>query len=226
MIKRLQGAGVGIQYNTEVKELRGDERVETVLLINNKTGEEKETAVDWVVICVGTEPDTGLAQAAGLEMDGKFVRVDQHMMTNKPGVFACGEITGGERHLITAASEGSLAGMAASEYLALEKPILSLSKQGGAIHRLLEDSGVPFLLADLEDEEEIRRVLERAARGDFDGGEGWSGVGAFAFDRMALRLATLRTDAADGRRVRGRDFKESEVRYPMRRSHGGPGEQL
>lgn len=77
------------------------------------------------------------------------------------------------------------------EYLALRKPILSLSKRGGAIHRLLEDSGVPFLLADLEDEEEIRIVLKRAAKGDFDGGEGWNGVGAFAFDRLALRLAKL-----------------------------------
>ena len=41
-------------------------------------------------------------------------------MTSVEGIFACGEITGCERHLITAASDGSLAGMAASEYLALQ----------------------------------------------------------------------------------------------------------
>ncbi len=121
MVKKVQGAGIAILYNAEVKEIRGAERVETALLINNKTGEERETPVDWLVICVGTEPDTGLARAAGLEMHGNYVRVDKKMMTSKPGVFACGEITGGERHLITAASEGALAGMAASEYLALDK---------------------------------------------------------------------------------------------------------
>ena len=43
------------------------------------------------------------------------------MMTSKSGIFACGEITGSERHLITAASEGASVGMAVSEYLALEK---------------------------------------------------------------------------------------------------------
>jgi len=43
------------------------------------------------------------------------------MMANKPGIFACGEITGSKRHLITAASEGASAGMATSEYLALER---------------------------------------------------------------------------------------------------------
>jgi thioredoxin reductase (NADPH) len=121
MNKKLQGAGVQVWYNNEVKEIKGSDRVEAVVLINNKTGEEREIAVDWIVICVGTEPDTKLVREAGLEMDGDFVRVNRRMMTSKPGVFACGEITGSERHLITAASEGASAGMATSEYLALEK---------------------------------------------------------------------------------------------------------
>ena len=121
MVKRLEGAGIAIWYNTEAKEIRGGEQVESVVLVNNKTSEQKELAVDWVVICVGTEPDTRLAQAAGVDMDRNYVNVGRNMMTSKPGVFACGEIIGRERHLITAASEGALAGMAASEYLALEK---------------------------------------------------------------------------------------------------------
>ena len=121
MTKRLLKEGVQLWYNTELKEIRGSDRLETAAIINNKTGEEKEVAVDWIVICVGTEPDTSLAREAGLEMTGSFVKTNDQMMTSKPGVFACGEITGGERHLITAASQGALAGMAASEYLALEK---------------------------------------------------------------------------------------------------------
>ena len=42
------------------------------------------------------------------------------MRTNEDRIFACGEITPGHRHLITSASEGASAGMAASEYLALQ----------------------------------------------------------------------------------------------------------
>ena len=121
MTKRLQKEGIRIWYNTELKEIKGGDRVETAVLANNKTGEQKEVAVDWVVICVGTEPDTRLVQEAGLEMTGTFVIINKKMLTSKPGIFACGEITGSERHLITAASEGGSAGMAVSEYLALEK---------------------------------------------------------------------------------------------------------
>jgi thioredoxin reductase (NADPH) len=121
MTKRLQKEEVQIRYDTELKEIKGSDRVEMAVLVNNKTGEQQEIAVDWIVICVGTEPDNRLAQEAGLEMTGAFVIIDKKMMTSKPGIFACGEITGGERHLITAASEGATAGMAVSEYLALEK---------------------------------------------------------------------------------------------------------
>jgi len=121
MVRRLQKEGIQIWYNTEVKEIKGSDKVETAVLVNNKTDEEREIAVDWVVICVGTDVDTELAREARIEMAGSFVKVDAQMMTQKPGVFACGEITGCDRHLITATSQGAAAGMAASEYLALEK---------------------------------------------------------------------------------------------------------
>jgi thioredoxin reductase (NADPH) len=120
MIKRLQNEGIEIWYNTEVKEIRGSDKVEAAIVANNKTGEQKEIAIDWVIICVGTEPNTRLAQEAGIEMEGKFVKVDSQMRTNKDGIFACGEITPGHRHLITSASQGASAGMAVSEYLALQ----------------------------------------------------------------------------------------------------------
>jgi thioredoxin reductase (NADPH) len=87
---------------------------------NNKTAEQKEVAIDWIVICVGTEPNIRLAKEAGIEMEGKFVKVDNQMRTNREGVFACGEIIPGHRHLITSTAEGASAGMAASEYLALQ----------------------------------------------------------------------------------------------------------
>jgi len=120
MTKRLQKEGIEIWYNTEVKEIKGNNKVEAAVVVNNKTAEQEEIAIDWVIICVGTEPNTKVVQEAGIEMEGKFVKVDNQMRTNIEGIFACGEITPGHRHLITSASEGASAGMAASEYLALE----------------------------------------------------------------------------------------------------------
>ncbi|MBL7061345.1 MAG: FAD-dependent oxidoreductase [Dehalococcoidia bacterium] len=121
MTKSLQKEGIEIWYNTELKEIRGGDWVQTAVVVNNKTGAEKEIGVDWIVICVGTEPDTRLAREAGLEMKGTVVKINSQMMTSKPGIFACGEITGCDRHLISSASQGACAGMYASEYLALEK---------------------------------------------------------------------------------------------------------
>jgi thioredoxin reductase (NADPH) len=121
MTKRLQREGIQIWYNTELKEIKGSDWVEAAVLVNNKIGEQKEIAVDWIVICVGTKPDTKLAREIGLEMKDPFVVINKMMMTSKPGIFACGEITGCDRHLISSASEGACAGMAVSEYLASEK---------------------------------------------------------------------------------------------------------
>ena len=120
MVKRLQKEGVKIRYNTEVKEIKGDEEVERAVLVNNKTGMEEEIPINWVVICVGTVPNTELPRKMGLKMTDEFVKVDDQMRTSRKGIFACGELTPGHRHLISSAADGASAGMAASEYLALE----------------------------------------------------------------------------------------------------------
>jgi len=77
------------------------------------------------------------------------------------------------------------------EYLVLKKPIISLSKKGGAIHNLLDESSIPYLLADLEKKEEIKTVLKRLFDDDFDGGDSWDNVKSFSFERLTLRLAKL-----------------------------------
>jgi thioredoxin reductase (NADPH) len=46
MIKRLQDEGIEIWYNTEVKEIKGGDNVEAAVVTNNKTGEQKEVAID------------------------------------------------------------------------------------------------------------------------------------------------------------------------------------
>ena len=121
MVKKLQKEGVSILYNTELVEIRGDGAVKEVLIVNNKTGERREMPVDWVVICVGTKPNTELVGKAGIEFNGDFIKVNEAMMTSSEGVFACGEIIGCKRHVITSASSGADAGMSVSEYLALKK---------------------------------------------------------------------------------------------------------
>ena len=42
MVKRLQREGVQVWYNTELKEIKGSDRIEAAVLVSNKTGEQKE----------------------------------------------------------------------------------------------------------------------------------------------------------------------------------------
>ncbi len=144
MVKRLQKEGIEVWYNTDVKEIKGGDRAESVVLVDNKTGKEREELMDWIVICVGTEPNIEIAKEAGIETKEGVIKIDYRMMTNKEGIFACGEITGCRHHLIVAASQGAQAGMSASEYLALEKV-----KRGemfkGAIHGRYADEYLQML---------------------------------------------------------------------------------
>ena len=120
MTDLLQKTGVNVMYNTELLEIRGSDHVEEVVLVNNKTKEKKTVPVDWVVICVGTSPNLDLAKEMGLKIENNHVWVDEKFMTSKQGIFACGDMIGKPFHVINAAAEGASAGMAASEYLAME----------------------------------------------------------------------------------------------------------
>jgi thioredoxin reductase (NADPH) len=85
---------VEILWNTEVKEIRGDTRVRSVLLFNNKTGETKEVKIDGIFVQVGEVPNSQPAREAGVAVDaGGFIIVDSRQRTNIPGVYAAGDVT-------------------------------------------------------------------------------------------------------------------------------------
>src|SRR5207237_4597784 len=50
----------------------------------------REIAADLIVMAVGIRPNTGLAEDAGLEV-GRGIKVDDHMATSDPAIFAVGE---------------------------------------------------------------------------------------------------------------------------------------
>ncbi|MHC4944590.1 MAG: glycosyltransferase [Planctomycetota bacterium] len=135
------------------------------------------------------EKELLLEKARGLGVDGSFRFEDQ--VEHEKAL----EICAGSDLLLLLGVKGDRPEVQVPsklyEYFALRKPILSLSKRGGAIEGILERSGVPYLLGDLEQAEEIKTLLLRAAKGAFDGGRGWDRVHTFAFDRLAKRLSEL-----------------------------------
>ncbi|MCW4021284.1 MAG: thioredoxin-disulfide reductase [Candidatus Bathyarchaeota archaeon] len=92
--KELTTRGVRFLWNIEVKEIRGDSTVKSVVLFNNKTGENKDMNVDGVFICIGEAPNSGFARKAGIAVDEKgFILTDVLQRTYISGVYAAGDVT-------------------------------------------------------------------------------------------------------------------------------------
>jgi CoA-dependent NAD(P)H sulfur oxidoreductase len=84
--EHLEENGVSVHTGAKVEEFVGDGRVEGVRF----GGGEHET--DLVVVGVGVRPRVELAEEAGVELgEGGAIRVDRHMGTNLPDVWAAGD---------------------------------------------------------------------------------------------------------------------------------------
>lgn len=107
-----------IMYHTQVKEFRGDKKLESVLLHNNQTSEDKEVKTGGVFIFIGLDPNTQwLKDSVALDPYG-FIATDHTLQTSIPGVFAAGDVrTGSTKQVASAAGEGVTAALMVRTYL-------------------------------------------------------------------------------------------------------------
>lgn len=106
---------VEVLFSTTVKEVKGMEKVDG-LLLNTPNGEQM-LVVDGVFVAVGQVPETNM-YSGFLEMtpDG-HARVGEDCATSIPGVYVAGDIRNKPlRQIVTAAADGAVAAVAASEY--------------------------------------------------------------------------------------------------------------
>ncbi|MCJ7424488.1 thioredoxin-disulfide reductase [Candidatus Bathyarchaeota archaeon] len=105
--------------NTEVKEIKGDRLVNSVVLFNNATGETRETLIDGVFVQVGEDPNSRLAKEAGVAVDEDgYIVVDVKQRTNVNGVFAAGDVTNHPvKQVGTAVGQGTTAATEAYGYV-------------------------------------------------------------------------------------------------------------
>jgi len=83
---RIHGVEVVLNDGVARFEQGGDETV----VVTTNAG--RELPADLVILALGVRPDTTLAQAAGIEIgDLGGIRVDEHMRTSDPDIFAVGD---------------------------------------------------------------------------------------------------------------------------------------
>lgn len=109
---------IPVLWNTEVKEIKGQERVREVVLYNNKTGESFTAATDGIFIAIGYTPSVDLAVKTGIQLtaDG-FIQRDAHHRTNIRGIYSAGDVEGGYKQIITAMGQGAEAAISVFEDL-------------------------------------------------------------------------------------------------------------
>lgn len=111
---------VKVLYNTNIKELKGLEKLEEAVL--DTPYENSETLkLDGVFVEIGSVPNVDLFK--GLEVDRDidgFIMIQPDGRTSKRGIWAAGDITTGSdkfKQIVTAAAEGAIAAHSIQKYL-------------------------------------------------------------------------------------------------------------
>jgi thioredoxin reductase (NADPH) len=121
--KAFKNEKVSFIWDSEVKEIKGDGVVESMVLKNRKTGEETEIVADendgtfGIFVFVGYKPVTDLFNGV-IDMENGYVITDDNMKTNIPGVFAAGDCrVKSLRQVVTATADGAIAAVQAEKYI-------------------------------------------------------------------------------------------------------------
>jgi thioredoxin reductase (NADPH) len=109
---------INFAWDSVVTKILGKEKVESVLVQNKKTYEEKEISCQGVFVFVGNVPNSKfLNESIKLDLKG-YILTDDNMMTSQDGIYACGDVRKKLlRQVVTACGEGATAAFVAQKYI-------------------------------------------------------------------------------------------------------------
>ena len=105
-------------WDSVVKEIKGENRVESVVIENVKTNQVTEHAFGGVFIYVGLDPVSDFTKDLQIQDESGWIVTDDHMKTSVTGVFAVGDVRQKDlRQVTTAVGDGAIAGQEAYKYI-------------------------------------------------------------------------------------------------------------
>ena len=105
-------------WDSVVKEIKGDNRVSSVVVENVKTGEVSERKFGGVFIYVGLDPVSEFAKDLGINNEAGWIITDNHMETAISGIYAIGDVREKDlRQVTTAVGDGAVAGQEVYKYI-------------------------------------------------------------------------------------------------------------
>jgi len=110
---------VEIIMNAKLKQIKGDEFVNSIVYEDKKTGKEEHLSVEGVFVEIGLQPVTFLIKDLVELNERDEIVVDcETCQTKTPGLFAAGDVNvGSVKQIITACGEGAKAALAVFGYL-------------------------------------------------------------------------------------------------------------
>lgn len=122
-VERLEPSGIRTYLCSELDEIKGEDKVESVVIKTLTPGKTEELPTDMVIINIGFAVEQEDAASWGAKIEGGLIVVDSEMKTSRKGVFACGDIVaypGKYKQIVTACGEGATA--ANSAYKFIQRP--------------------------------------------------------------------------------------------------------
>ena len=108
---------ITVLWNSVVQEIKGGQRVESIVLKNVQDGSLTEMPAAAVFVSVGMIPQNQLLSTLKTDEAG-YIVTDEKMQTTIPGLYAAGDVRSKPfRQVVTATSDGAIAAFEAAEYI-------------------------------------------------------------------------------------------------------------
>lgn len=119
-VRQLFRSRAKVKLFYELKELNGDGFVKEAVIFHNKSNQIENLKVDAVVACLGFISNLGPIAEWGLDLEEDSIVVNSKMETNRPGVYAAGDICtypGKVKLIVTGFGEAATAVNNAAKYI-------------------------------------------------------------------------------------------------------------